>query len=88
MIIAGIALFAVGEVGMNWKTLSTDLTTGLLTILQDISPYIAILGLILLCVPGMQAVGAGMLAAGIGAFVFYHRSIKLGLYQRRIKASV
>lgn len=70
MIIAGIALFAVGEVGMNWKTLSTDLTTGLLTILQDISPYIAILGLILLCVPGMQAVGAGMLAAGIGAFVF------------------
>lgn len=70
MIIAGIALFAVGEVGMNWKTLSTDLTTGLLTILQDISPYIAILGLILLFVPGMQAVGAGMLVAGIGAFIF------------------
>lgn len=70
MIIAGIALFAAGEVGMNWELLSTDLATGLLTILQDISPYIAILGLILLCVPGMQAVGAGMLAAGIGAFIF------------------
>lgn len=70
MIIAGIALFAIGEVGMNWATLSTDLTTGLLNILNAISPYIALLGLILLFIPGMQAVGFGALVAGIGLFAF------------------
>lgn len=70
MIIAGIALFAIGEVGMNWTALSTDLTFGLLNILHDISPYIALLGLILLFVPGMQAIGLGMIATGILLFAF------------------
>ena len=68
MIVAGIALFAVGEIGMNWTLLSSDLVQGLLNILHDISPYIALLGIILLCVPGMQAIGIGMIVTGIALF--------------------
>lgn len=67
MIVAGIAMFAVGEIGMNWETLSTDLVTGLLNILNDISPYIAILGLILMTA-GMIPIGLGLLVAGIAIF--------------------
>ncbi len=75
MIVAGVAMFAAGEIGMNWELLSTDLVTGLLTILNDISPYIALLGLILIFVPGMQAIGIGLLIAGIGLFAFTEISL-------------
>lgn len=70
LIIAGIALFAVVEVGANWDLLGTNLTLGLTKIFSEISPYIAVFGLLLAIVPGMMAVGIGMLVAGSAMFAF------------------
>lgn len=70
LIIAGIALFAVGEVGANWELLGTNLTSALTKIFSEISPYIAVFGLLLAMVPGMMAVGIGMIVAGIAMFAF------------------
>ena len=70
LIIAGIALFAVGEVGANWELLGTNLTSALTKIFSEISPYIAVFGLLLAIVPGMMAVGIGMIVAGIAMFAF------------------
>lgn len=70
LIIAGIALFAVVEVGANWELLGTNLTSGLTKIFSEISPYIAVFGLLLAIVPGMMAVGIGMIVAGSAMFAF------------------
>lgn len=70
LIIAGIALFAVGEVGANWELLGTNLTSALTKIFSEISPYIVVFGLLLAMVPGMMAVGIGMIVAGIAMFAF------------------
>lgn len=70
LIIAGIALFAVGEVGANWELLGTNLTSALTKIFSEISPYIAVFGLLLAFVPGMMAVGIGMIVAGSAMFAF------------------
>lgn len=68
LLIAGISLFAAGEVALNWDLLKTDLVAALSNILGAIGPFIAILGFILLFVPGMLALGIGMLVAGIALF--------------------
>lgn len=68
LIIAGIALFAVGEVGANWELLSTNLTSALTKIFSKISPYIAVFGLLLAMVPGMMALGIGMIIVGAAMF--------------------
>lgn len=68
LLIAGIALFAVGEVAENWDLLSTNLVGALANMLIDISPYIALLGAVLLFVPGQQALGIGLIIAGIALF--------------------
>ena len=70
LIIAGIALFAVGEVGANWELLGTNLTSALTKIFSEISPYIVVFGLLLAMVPGMMAVGIGMIVAGSTMFAF------------------
>lgn len=70
LIIAGIALFAVGEVGANWELLGTNLTSALTKIFSEIFPYIAVFGLLLAMVPGMMAVGIGMIVAGSAMFAF------------------
>lgn len=70
MIVAGIALFAAGELAMNRELLSTDLIQALANVAGAIGPWIAILGLVLLFVPGMQAVAIGMIVAGIALFAF------------------
>lgn len=70
LIIAGIALFAVGEVGAKWELLGTNLTSALTRIFSEISPYIAVFGLLLAMVPGMMAVGIGMIVAGSAMFAF------------------
>lgn len=70
MIVAGIALLAAGELAMNWELLSTDLIQALANVAGAIGPWIAILGLVLLFVPGMQAVAIGMIVAGIALFAF------------------
>lgn len=70
LIIAGIALFAVGEVGANWELLGANLTSALTKIFSEISPYIAVFGLLLAIVPGMMAVGIGMIVAGCAMFSF------------------
>lgn len=70
LIIAGIALFAVGEVGANWELLGTNLTSALTKIFSEISPYIAVFGLLLTMAPGMMAVGIGMIVAGSAMFAF------------------
>lgn len=70
LIIAGIALFAVGEVGANWELLGTNLTSALTKIFSEISPYISVFGLLLAMVPGMMAVGIGMIVAGSAMFAF------------------
>lgn len=68
LIIAGIALFAVGEVGANWELLGTNLTSALTKIFSEISPYIAVFGLLLAMVPGVMALGIGMIIAGVAMF--------------------
>lgn len=68
LLIAGIALFAVGEVAENWDLLSTNLVGALANMLIDISPYIALFGAVLLFVPGQQALGIGLIIAGIALF--------------------
>lgn len=68
LIIAGIALFAVGEVGANWELLGTNLTSALTKIFSEISPYIVVFGLLLAMVPGMIALGIGMIIAGVAMF--------------------
>lgn len=70
LIIAGIALFAVGEVGAKWELLGTNLTSALTKIFSEISPYIVVFGLLLAMVPGMMAVGIGMIVAGSAMFAF------------------
>lgn len=70
LIIAGIALFAVGQVAANWELLGQNLTGALVKIFGKISPYIAVFGLLLAMVPGMMAVGIGMIVAGIAMFAF------------------
>lgn len=70
LLIAGIALFAVGEVAENWDLLGANLTSALTKIFSEISPYIAVFGLLLAIVPGMMAVGIGMLVAGSAMFAF------------------
>ena len=70
LIIAGIALFAVGQVAANWELLGQNLTGALVKIFGKISPYIAVFGLLLAMVPGMMAVGIGMIIAGIAMFAF------------------
>ena len=68
LLIAGIALFAVGEVAENWDLLGTNLVGALANMLIDISPYIALFGAVLLFVPGQQALGIGLIIAGIALF--------------------
>lgn len=68
LLVAGIALFAVGEVAENWDLLSTNLVGALANMLIDISPYIALFGAVLLFVPGQQALGIGLIIAGIALF--------------------
>lgn len=70
LIISGIALFAVGEVGANWELLGTNLTSALTKIFSEISPFIVVFGLLLAMVPGMMAVGIGMIVAGSAMFAF------------------
>ena len=70
LIISGIALFAVGEVGANWELLGTNLTSALTKIFSEISPFIVVFGLLLAMVPGMMAVGLGMIVAGSAMFAF------------------
>lgn len=70
LLIAGIALFAVGETALNWDLLQTNTIQALSNILGALAPLIAVIGIVLLFVPGMQAVGIGMIIAGIGAFAF------------------
>jgi hypothetical protein len=70
LILAGIALFAVSEVGANWELLGTNLTSALTKIFSEISPYIVVFGLLLAMVPGMMAVGIGMIVAGSTMFAF------------------
>ena len=70
LILAGIALFAVSEVGANWELLGTNLTSALTKIFSEISPYIVVFGLLLAMVPGMMAVGIGMIVAGSAMFAF------------------
>ena len=70
LIIAGITLFAVGQVAANWELLGQNLTGALVKIFGKISPYIAVFGLLLAMVPGMMAVGIGMIVAGIAMFAF------------------
>lgn len=68
LLIAGIALFAVGEVAENWDLLSENLVGALSGMLADISPYIVLFGALLLLVPGQQAMGIGLIIAGIALF--------------------
>jgi len=70
LLIAGIALFGVGEAALNWDLLKENTVQALANILGAIGPFIAIIGFVLLFVPGMQAVGIGMIVAGLAAFAF------------------
>lgn len=70
LIAAGIALFAAGQVMIDWKLLGTNLVAGLVDVFKKISPYVAMLGVLLLFVPGLQAIGIGLIVAGLGMFVF------------------
>lgn len=70
LLIAGIALFAVGEVAENWDLLGTNLTSALTKIFSEISPFIVVFGLLLAMVPGMMAVSIGMIVAGSAMFAF------------------
>nr|DAH76940.1 MAG TPA: minor tail protein [Caudoviricetes sp.] len=65
MLIAGIALFAIGEIGMNSDVLKQDIVMGLSNILGAIGPFLFVIGLVLMFVPGMQGFGFGMMLAGI-----------------------
>lgn len=68
LLISGIALFTAGAVALNWDLLKQNIVIGLANVLGAIGPYIAVLGLFLLFVPGMLPYGVGMLIAGIGMF--------------------
>lgn len=70
LIITGIALFVAGEVGLNWELLQTDIVQALSNIAEAIAPWLAILGIIFLFVPGMQPVGIGLIVAGLALFTF------------------
>lgn len=86
MLVAGIAMFAIGEIGLNYEALSQDIVSGLLNILSAVGPFIAILGLILLFIPGMQAIGAGMIIAGIAIFAISEVALNWDFILEQLKS--
>lgn len=86
MLVAGIAMFAIGEIGLNYEALSQDIVSGLLNILSAVGPFIAILGLILLFIPGMQAIGAGMIIAGVAIFAISEIALNWDFILEQLKS--
>lgn len=86
MLVAGIAMFTIGEIGLNYEALSQDIVSGLLNILSAVGPFIAILGLILLFIPGMQAIGAGMIIAGIAIFAISEVALNWDFILEQLKS--
>lgn len=70
LIVLGIAIFALGKMDMDGgESLIDTIVSALSAAMVEISPYIAIIGLVLILVPGMQAIGIALLIAGIGLFI-------------------
>ena len=70
LIVLGIAIFAFGKMDMDGgESLIDTIVSALSAAMVEISPYIAIIGLLLILVPGMQGIGIALLIAGIGLFI-------------------
>ena len=70
LIVLGIAIFAFGKMDMGGgESLIDTIVSALSAAMVEISPYIAIIGLVLILVPGMQGIGIALLVAGIGLFI-------------------
>ena len=70
LIVLGIAIFAFGKMDMDGgESLIDTIVSALSAAMVEISPYIAIIGLVLILVPGMQGIGIALLVAGIGLFI-------------------
>ena len=70
LIVLGIAIFAFSKMEMDGgESLIDTIVSALSAAMVEISPYIAIIGLVLILVPGMQGIGIAMLVAGIGLFI-------------------
>ena len=70
LIVLGIAIFAFSKMEMDGgESLIDTIVSALSAAMVEISPYIAIIGLDLILVPGMQGIGIALLVAGIGLFI-------------------
>ena len=70
LIVLGIAIFAFGKMDMDGGgSLIDTIVSALSAAMVEISQYIAIIGLVLILVPGMQGIGIALLVAGIGLFI-------------------
>ena len=70
LIVLGIAIFAFSKMEMDGgESLIDTIVSALSAAMVEISPYIAIIGLVLILVPGMQGIGIALLVAGIGLFI-------------------
>ena len=70
LIVLGIAIFAFSKMEMDGgESLIDTIVFALSAAMVEISPYIAIIGLVLILVPGMQGIGIALLVAGIGLFI-------------------
>lgn len=70
LIVLGIAIFAFSKMEMDGgESLIDTIVSALSAAMVEISPYIAIIGLVLILVPGMQGIGIALLVAGIGVFI-------------------
>lgn len=67
LLIAGIALFGVGQAALNYELLKNNITDGLTRVLEVVGAFLFVIGLILAFIPGMEGFGFGAMAAGIGA---------------------
>ena len=70
LIVLGIAIFAFSKMEMDGgESLIDTIVSALSAAMVEISPYIAIIGLVMILVPGMQGIGIALLVAGIGLFI-------------------
>jgi hypothetical protein len=65
LIIGGIAALTVSEMAADWESLNTTLGDALGHLLETIAHAMLILGVILLFVPGQQALAIGLIIGGI-----------------------
>lgn len=85
LIIGGIAALAVGEVAVNWDSLSTTLGDALKGVVQTIAGAMLVIGLLLAVTGVALPIGLGLIVAGIGILAVSEIPVDWDFLKNKVK---